>query len=103
MSDKPKTTLSDGPPVTPGYDKILAEGLRKGQQRAYVVLSEAERRKGFVRPLRWDPFLRAIERTEAVTPFVDPTAFLRGVDSLRAVKRLARATQIYAGEVSEVC
>ena len=49
MSDEPKTTLSDGSPVTPDHREI---DPATGQQRGYVVLSEEERRKGFVRPLR---------------------------------------------------
>ncbi len=45
----PKTTLTDGSPVTPDHKDINpATGMQKG----YVVLSEAERAKGFVRPVR---------------------------------------------------
>lgn len=44
-----KTTLTDGSPVTPDHREIdPATGLQKG----YVVLSEEERAKGFVRPVR---------------------------------------------------
>ena len=44
-----KTTLTDGSPVTPDHRDIdPATGL----QKAYVVLSEEERAKGFVRPVR---------------------------------------------------
>lgn len=44
-----KTTLADGTPVTPDHREIdPATGL----QKAYVVLSEEERAKGFVRPVR---------------------------------------------------
>jgi hypothetical protein len=32
--------------------KIIPEGPRKGQQEAYLVLSDAERARGFVRPVR---------------------------------------------------
>ncbi len=32
--------------------QIVAEGPRKGQQEAYLVLSDEERAKGFVRPVR---------------------------------------------------
>ncbi len=49
MTDAPRTTLSDGRPVTPDHREI---DPRTGQQRGYVVLSEAERAKGFVRPVR---------------------------------------------------
>ena len=41
-------TLTDGSPVTPDHRELKANG----QQKAYVVLSEAERAKGFVRPFR---------------------------------------------------
>lgn len=47
--DKPETTLTDGSRVTPDHRDINPE---TGQQKAYVVLSEAERAKGFVRPVR---------------------------------------------------
>lgn len=43
-----KTTLTDGSPVTPGHTELK----ENGQQKGYVVLSEEERRKGFVRPVR---------------------------------------------------
>ena len=49
MTDDPKVTLTDGSPVTPEHLKI---DTATGQQRGYLVLSEAERRRGFVRPLR---------------------------------------------------
>lgn len=49
MSEEPKTTLTDGAPVTPDHREINpATGMQKG----YVVLSEEERAKGFVRPVR---------------------------------------------------
>ena len=46
---EPETTLTDGSPVTPDHRDI---DPATGMQRAYVVLSEAERAKGFVRPVR---------------------------------------------------
>ena len=47
--DKPATTLTDGSPVTDDHREIdLATGMQKG----YVVLSDEERAKGFVRPVR---------------------------------------------------
>jgi hypothetical protein len=47
--ENPKTTLTDGSPVTPDHREIdPATGMQKG----YVVLSEEERAKGFVRPVR---------------------------------------------------
>jgi hypothetical protein len=47
-----KTTLTDGSPVTPDHREIITDGIRAGQQKGYVVLSEEERAKGFVRPVR---------------------------------------------------
>lgn len=49
MTDKPKTTLADGSLVTPDHREINPE---TGQQKGYVVLSEEERKKGFIRPVR---------------------------------------------------
>lgn len=46
---KPKTTLTDGSPVTPDHREI---NPATGQQKGYVVLSDEERGKGFVRPVR---------------------------------------------------
>ena len=43
------TTLTDGSPVTPDHRDL---NPATGQQKAYVVLSEKERAKGFVRPVR---------------------------------------------------
>jgi hypothetical protein len=46
---KAVTTLTDGTPVTADHREINpATGMQKG----YVVLSEEERAKGFVRPVR---------------------------------------------------
>lgn len=47
--DRTSRTLTDGSPVTLDH----REKLPNGQQKAYVVLSDAERAKGFVRPMRW--------------------------------------------------
>jgi hypothetical protein len=46
--DRTKTTLTDGSPVTPDHREIQPDGMQKG----YVVLSQEERSKGFVRPVR---------------------------------------------------
>ena len=48
MTDEPRKTLTDGSPVTPDHRELKANG----QQKAYVVLAEEERAKGFVRPVR---------------------------------------------------
>jgi hypothetical protein len=46
--DRSQQTLTDGSPVTADHREIKANG----QQKAYVVLSDAERARGFVRPVR---------------------------------------------------
>lgn len=46
--DRTQQTLTDGSPVTEDHRELKPNG----QQKGYVVLSEAERAKGFVRPLR---------------------------------------------------
>ena len=43
------TTLTDGSPVTPDHREI---DPKTGMQKGYIVLSEDERAKGFVRPYR---------------------------------------------------
>lgn len=47
--DRSSRTLTDGSPVTPDHREI---DPGTGMQKGYVVLSEAERSKGFVRPVR---------------------------------------------------
>lgn len=49
MRNGPEITLTDGSPVTPDHRDI---DPTTGMQKAYVVLSEEERAKGFVRPVR---------------------------------------------------
>ena len=46
--DHPQRTPTDGYPVTPDHRELLPNG----QQKGYVVLSEEERKRGFVRPVR---------------------------------------------------
>lgn len=46
--ETPRTTLTDGSPVTPDHREIQPSG----QQKGYVVLAPEERAKGFVRPVR---------------------------------------------------
>jgi hypothetical protein len=46
--DRSKVTLTDGSPVTADHRELRSDG----QQKGYVVLSEEERRRGFVRPVR---------------------------------------------------
>lgn len=47
--NNPKTTLTDGSPVTPDHREI---DPTTGMQKGYVVLSKEERDKGFIRPVR---------------------------------------------------
>jgi hypothetical protein len=46
--DRLQQTLTDGSPVTDDHRELKPNG----QQKGYVVLSEEERAKGFVRPVR---------------------------------------------------
>lgn len=46
--DRTQRTLIDGKPVTPDHTDLKPNG----QQKDYVVLSESERARGFVRPVR---------------------------------------------------
>lgn len=46
--DRTQRTLTDGSPVTPDHREIRSNG----QQKGYVVLSDAERARGFVQPVR---------------------------------------------------
>lgn len=46
--DRNARTLTDGNPVTDDYRELLPNG----QQKGYVVLSESERARGFIRPVR---------------------------------------------------
>lgn len=52
MDAEIRTTLTDGSQVTDDHREIIQSGPRAGQQKGYVVLSEEERAKGFVRPVR---------------------------------------------------
>jgi hypothetical protein len=44
-----KIVLTDGSPVTPEHKEI---NPLTGQQKGYIILSDEERAKGFVRPVR---------------------------------------------------
>ncbi len=46
--DRSQQTLTDGSPETDDHRELRPDGMQKG----YVVLSEEERAKGFVRPVR---------------------------------------------------
>jgi len=56
MHEKSKTTLTDGTPVAGDHREI---DPKTGMQKGYVVLSDEERAKGFVRPVR----MRYIHKT----------------------------------------
>jgi hypothetical protein len=45
--DRSQVSLADGSPVTPDHREIKDNG----QQKGYVVLTDAERAKGFIRPV----------------------------------------------------
>ncbi|MGJ5163191.1 hypothetical protein [Bradyrhizobium sp. HKCCYLR1051] len=46
--DRSQQSLTDGSPVTSDHRELTSSG----QQKGYVVLSDAERARGFVRPVR---------------------------------------------------
>lgn len=46
--DRSNRMLTDGSPVTPDHTELR----RDGQQKGYIVLTDGERAKGFVRPVR---------------------------------------------------
>lgn len=46
--DRTQRTLTDGSPVTDDHRELRADG----QQKGYIVLSDAERARGFVRSVR---------------------------------------------------
>lgn len=49
MQNEPKVTLTDGSPVTADHREI---DPKTGMQKGYIVLSDEERAKGYVRPVR---------------------------------------------------
>lgn len=61
MIDEPKTTLTDGRPVTNDHRELKPNG----QQKDYIVLSAEERSKGFVRPVRTKYIHVGVGGTEA--------------------------------------
>lgn len=80
-----KRTLTDGSPVTNDHREI---DPNTGMQKAYVVLSEEERAKGFVRPVRYSykhltcgavtTMSRSIAETYARDPFFYSGTFCVG-------------------------
>lgn len=76
--DRSARQLTDGRPVTEDHREI---DPKSGQQKGYVVLSEAERAKGFVRPVR-DAYrhlkcsaITTMSRSLAETYARDPTFY----------------------------
>lgn len=57
VEPKKNTCLTDGSPVTDGHRELR----ENGQQKGYVVLTEEERAKGFIRPVRFS-YLHAGKR-----------------------------------------
>lgn len=64
-ADDPSRTTTDGRPPAPGYEDapVPQPYGPNGQAGAYWVLSEAERAKGFVRPVRRG-YVRKVCRTK---------------------------------------
>lgn len=81
-----RTTLADGSPVTVDHREIdPTTGLQKG----YVVLSDEERARGFVRPVR-DAYVHA--RCGATT-----------VMSRAIAETYAREPSFYSGTYCSIC
>lgn len=74
-----KTTLTDGSPITPDHRNIKPNG----QQKDYVILSEEERAKGFVRPVR--------------KAYVHDKCGVRTVMALSIAETYARDPKFYSG------
>jgi hypothetical protein len=85
MSDRPKTTLTGGSPVTADHREIKANG----QQKDYVVLSEEERAKGFVRPVR--------------QAYIHAKCHGRTTMGLALAETYARDPSFYSGTFCAVC
>lgn len=84
--DRAARQLTDGSPVTEDHSEINpATGLQKG----YVVLSEAERAKGFVRPFR-DAYRHS--KCGAITTMSRPLA-----------ETYARDPEFYSGTFCSTC
>ena len=62
-----KTTLSNGNPVTADHKDIK----ENGQQKGYIVLSDEERAKGFVRPLRESYIHVGVQPRHPTRPLTD--------------------------------
>jgi len=83
--DRTQRTLTDGKPVTEDHREIGPGGLQKG----YVVLSESERSRGFVRPVR---------RT-----YVHTVCGVRTIMGLALAETYARDPTFYTGTYCCMC
>jgi hypothetical protein len=95
--DKPKTTLTDGSPVTPDHREI---NPATGQQKGYVVLSAEERAKGFVRPVRRSYVHVGVESTPEGEGIVKPGSVgcgTRTTMALSLAETYARDPKFYGG------
>ena len=84
--EQPKTTLTDGSPVTDDHREI---DPKTGMQKAYVVLSAEERAKGFIRPVR--------------TEDVHKTCGTRTIMGLALAETYARDPYFYSGTFCAGC
>lgn len=83
--DRTKTTLTDGSPVTPDHRELRPDG----QQKGYIVLSDDERAKGFVRPVR---FAYVHDKCGGVTTM-----------GLALAETYAREPSFYSGTFCAIC
>ena len=83
--DRSKRVLTDGSPVTEDHRELRPDG----QQKGYVVLCEAERKKGFVRPVR--------------RSYVHKTCGAVTTMGLALAETYARDPQFYSGTFCAVC
>jgi len=85
--DRTKRVLTDGSPVPDDYSHTKLKP--DGQQEAYVVLSDEERAKGFVRPVR--------------TRYVHVTCGASTIMGLKLAETYARDPEFYAGTFCTTC
>lgn len=82
-------TLTDGTQVYPEHRDKITEGPRQGQQKDYVVLSEVDRAKGFVRPVR--------------TAYVHEKCGTKTTMALSIAETYAREPGFYGGTFCATC
>ena len=86
MNDRPKTELAGGGEVTDDHREIDPD---TGQQKGYVVLTQEERAKGFVRPVR--------------TKYVHKTCGVETVMPMSIAETYARDPKFYGGTFCAGC